>query len=234
MKKIFSILSLLLLVSTSSFGQEKDEIMGFSGTRFFVEGGVGTSWILLPKVFIVDVTDPENNWQILPATNSITGYVGVQAAIPLSRHWMFSPEIDFTYLSGEIRVDELKTGDVSQKMQTYTRIEVPLNFGVLSNDNFWVSFGPIVYFTLSDNKGFDDAVYELTEDNPTDPTIDSDMPVGLRFRLAAYARINRFFITAKFESDLFQKFEFVDDIYKVRLSMQNITIGLGWRTTEAR
>lgn len=230
MKKIFSLLSLFLLVSTCSFGQEKDEVMGFSETRFFIVGGVGTSWIILPKVFIVDVTDPENNWQILPATNSVTGYVGFQAVIPLSKHWLFTPEIDFTYLSGEIRVDELKTGDVAQKMQIYTRVEVPLNFGVLSSDNFWVSFGPIVYFTLSDNKGFDDTVYELT----TNPTIDSDMPVGLRFRLAAYARINRFFINAKFESDLFQKFEFVDDIYKVKLSMQNLTVGFGWRTTEAR
>ena len=230
MKKIFSILSVLLLVTTSSFGQTKDEEMAFSGTGFFVEGGVGTSWILLPKVFIVDVTDPENNWQILPATNNITGYVGFQAAIPLSKNWLFSPEIDITYLSGEIRVDELKTGNVSQKLQVYTRVEIPLNFGVLSGDNFWVSFGPVVFFTLSDNKGFDNAVYELT----TNPTIDSDMPVGLRFRLAAYARMNRFFINAKFESDLFQKFEFVDDVYRVRLSMQNVTVGIGWRTKEAR
>ena len=234
MKRLIILLSLYLTITTVGFSQKEAPLM--SKRNFFVTGGIGTSWIILPKVFLVDENDISNNWQILPATNHFTAYIGFATAIPLSEHWLFTPEIDINYISGQIRVDENKTKETSQKLQTYARIEIPLNFGILSTDNFWATFGPVVYFTLYDNKGFDDAVNALTkpETNPNAPIINSDDYVGLRFRLAAYINANRYFISIKFDSDLFAKFEFVDDEYRMRMSMQSITLGLGWRTSEAR
>ena len=236
MKRRIVILSAFLLMAVSGMCQQADRAI--NKTNFFFTGGIGTSWILLPKVFLVDVDDLENNWQILPANNKITGYVGFMVAMPLSKHWLFTPEIDISFTSGEIRVDALKPDPVTQmprsaqRSQQYTRIEVPLNFGVLSSDNFWVSFGPVVNFTIQDNKGFEEAAFSLIT-NP-EVKIDSDIPFGLGFRLAAYVGIERFFVNVKFQSDLFRSFKFEDGVYDMRMSMQSITLGMGWRTTKER
>lgn len=235
MKRLSNTISILLLVSTLVFGQNEPNMP--SKIELFVKGGFGTSWIIMPKAFLSDPTDLENNWQILPATNSFTGYIGLQSVIPLGEHWLFVPEIDYNYIAGEIRVDQLKPDPVtnepkhSQKLQAYSRIEIPLNIGVLSSDNFWVSLGPVIYFTIADNKGFDNAVYELTQT----ATIDSDNPIGVRFRLAAYITLaDNVYIDIKFDSDLSRKFEYVDGVYNMKMSMQSITIGFGWRTFQNR
>ena len=121
-------------------------------------------------------------------------------------------------------------------MQSYSRIEVPLNFGVISSDNFWVSFGPVVYFTLSDNKGFDDAVFDVADPNRNPPLmLDSDNPLGLRFRLATYILLARGrYIDIKFDSDLKRDFYFRDGVYNMRMSMQSITVGFGFSTNRDR
>lgn len=229
--KIIKLLSLLLLISISGFSQK--EAPSVDEKLFFVKGGLGTSWIIMPKVFLIDPADTSSS-QILPATNSFTGYVGLQAAIPLGKHWLFMPEIDFNYISGEIRVDRILNDPdnpdrFSQKLQAYTRIEVPLNFGVISSDNFWVSFGPVIYFTLSDNKGFDAAVDEIR----TSPVaLNSDIPIGMRFRLAAYIVVGKgMYVDIKFDSDLKRDFYYseTDNVYNMRMSLQSITIGFGYR-----
>lgn len=231
MKRLLTILSLIILGTSMGFSQNgKNKPIK---SEFFIKGGFGTSWIIMPKAFLSDSSDPDNNWQILPATNNFTAFAGMQAVFLLGAHWLFVPEIDYNFIAGQIRVDQLKPDSVSglpkssQKLQTYSRIEVPLNFGVLSSDNFWVSFGPVIYFTIAENKGFDSAVYELTQQ----ATINSDNPVGLRFRLAAYLTLSsRAYIDIKFDSDLSRKFEFSDNVYQMKMSMQSITLGLGWRT----
>lgn len=232
MKKIIIALSIAMLIPF--FGSAQVEAFTPPKVSMFVKGGIGTSWVLLPKVFLSDPDDPNNNWQILPATNNFTGYLGLQTVIRLGDHWRFVPEIDYNYISGEVRVDKVRSNtpddpsETAQKLQTYSRIEVPLNFGVISSDNFWVSFGPVVYFTIADNKAFDDAVYELV-DNP-DVVINSDRPIGLRFRMAIYATLSKnAYIDIKFDSDLGGNFEFKDDIYEMNMSMQSVTIGFGYR-----
>ena len=230
--KLINTLSLLLLVSISGFSQKVP--LTVDNTRFFVKGGVGTSWIIMPKVAFVDTTNL-NNAQILPATNSFTGYIGVQTAIPLGDHWLFLPEIDFNYIAGEIRINrsfqDTTRNTFSQKLQSYARLEIPLNFGVVSSDNFWVSFGPVLFFTLSDNKGFDAAIHEI-EDSQDTFKVDSDNPFGLRFRLAAYVIIGKgMYIDVKFDSDLKRDFFYSesDNTYNIKMSMQSITVGFGYR-----
>ena len=217
MKKILLALSLTILFPTLSSAQ----VESFTPPKVsvFAKGGLGTSRVLLPKVFLSDVNDPNNNWQILPATNSFTGYLGLQAVVRLGDHWRFAPEIDYNYISGEVRVDKVRSNtpddpsETAQKLQMYSRIEVPLNFGLVSSDNFWVSFGPVVYFTIADNKAFDEAVYELVT-NP-DVAIDSDVPVGVRFRMAIYATISKnAYVDIKFDSDIGGNFKYEDNTYK--------------------
>lgn len=236
MMKILQTLGLLLLISTAGFSQK--ELPEVDKTVFFVKGGIGTSWVIMPKVFLINEADTSSA-QILPATNSFTGYVGFQAAIPLGKRWLFMPEIDFNYISGEIRVGRIINDSIkgaSQKLQSYSRIEVPLNFGVISSDNFWVSFGPVVYFTLSDNKGFDDAVFDVADPNRNPPVmLDSDNPLGLRFRLATYILLARGrYIDIKFDSDLKRDFYFRDGTYNMKMSMQSITVGFGFSTNRDR
>ncbi len=190
----------------------------------------------MPKVFLLNPADTSSA-QILPTTNSFTGYIGFQVAIPLGDHWLFMPEIDINYIAGEIRVDRINSSNriepnaFSQKLQSYTRLEIPINFGVVSSDNFWVSFGPVLFFTLSDNKGFDDAVHDI--EDPNNPiNLDSDNPLGLRFRLAAYVIVaNGMYVDIKFDSDLSRKFYYTesDDTYHMKMSMQSVTIGFGYR-----
>ena len=235
MIKLIKTIGLLLLISTTGFSQE--EMPTIDKTLFFAKGGAGTSWIIMPKVYIVDPADTSSA-QILPAINSFTGYVGFQAIIPLGKRWIFMPEIDINYISGEIRVDHLpgKTdvpSTYSQKLQSYTRVELPLNFGVVSSDNFWVSFGPVLFFTLSDNKGFDSAVNEIAQ---TPVTLNSDNPIGLRFRMAAYIVIaKRMYVDFKFDSDLKRDFHYSesDNVYNMKMSLQSITVGFGYNLNRA-
>lgn len=232
MMKLIKTLILFLLISVSGFSQERTSTV--EKNLFFVKGGFGTLWIIMPKIFLIDPADTSSA-QILPATNSFTAYIGFQTAIPLGKHWLFLPEIDFNYIAGEIRVDRIlnnqdESDRFSQKLQSYTRIEVPLNFGVVSSDNFWVSFGPVIYFTLSDNKGFDAAVDEIR--TGTTVNLDSDIPIGLRFRLAAYVIIGKgMYMDLKFDSDLKRDFSYSEsnDVYNMRMSLQSITVGFGYR-----
>ncbi len=234
MRKLIYTLGLLLSISISGFSQ--NEPPSTDKPLFIVKGGGGTSWITMPKVFLLNPADTSSA-QILPTTNSFTGYIGFQVAIPLGDHWLFMPEIDINYIAGEIRVDRINSSNriepnaFSQKLQSYTRLEIPINFGVVSSDNFWVSFGPVLFFTLSDNKGFDDAVHDI--EDPNNPiNLDSDNPVGLRFRLAAYVIVaNGMYVDIKFDSDLSRKFYYTesDDTYHMKMSMQSVTIGFGYR-----
>lgn len=220
---------LLLSIAATGYGQEDNS--NRKPHEIFIKAGFGTSWIIMPKVFIID---PNNSVsaQILPAINGFSGFVGVQTVFHLGNGWLFVPEFDLNYISGEVRVnrteivglDTLATS--AQNLQNYVRAEIPLHFGIRSADNFWVTFGPTLYFTLHDNKGFDNAVYELPVRD--DLKLNSDNPFGVRFRLAAYAPIGeRSYIDIKFESDLGQYFTYANDTWDVKFSFQNISIGYG-------
>jgi hypothetical protein len=230
MKRALTILIVILAFAHSGMSQEK--YGRFEKSVIAWKVGVGTSWVILPKVFLTDVNDPAHNWAILPAKNSFTGYIGAQWIKRLGDHWVFAPEIDINYISGHVRVDEIYSPPADttlsrtvETLQNYVRVEVPFNFGVISNDNFWVTLAPVVYFTLYDNKGFDKAVYSLTDN----AVVDSDQPVGLRFRVAAYALLSeRMYLDIKFDSDLGRNFSFENGVYDARFSLQSVTVGLGW------
>lgn len=240
MTKLIKTIGLLLLISTTGFSQK--ELPTVNKPLFFAKGGIGTSWIIMPKVYLVNPADTSST-QILPATNQLTGYIGFQTVIPLGKRWIFVPEIDINYISGDVRVDALP-GDTdvpsaySQKLQSYTRIELPLNFGLVSSDNFWVTFGPVLFFTLSDNKGFDSAVREIEALDPTvEPVnLNSDNPVGLRFRMAATLVVGKgMYVDVKFDSDLKRDFYYSEseDLYNMKMSLQSITVGFGYRLNRA-
>ena len=238
--KLIKTIGLLLLISTAGFTQKEQPTV--EENLFFAKGGFGTSWIIMPKVYLVNPADTSSA-QILPATNHFTGYIGFQAVIPLGKRWIFVPEIDISYISGEVRVNNLPgKSDVptasSQKLQSYTRVELPLNFGLVSSDNFWVTFGPVVFFTLSDNKGFDSAVREMEALDPTAQPVNlnSDNPIGLRFRMAAYITVAKgMYVDVKFDSDLKRDFHYSesDDTYNMKMSLQSITVGFGYRLNRA-
>ncbi len=184
-KKLVSLFSIIILVSIIASAQDNERQVP-NEPKWIAKGGVRTSWLTFPKVFIVDENDAGNVWSVSPAVNSVTFFLGVQYVIPLGKHWLFIPEIDYHYLSGEVNVNRLKDPALARKLQSYSRISVPLNFGVVSSDNFWFGFGPTVYFTIADNKGFEEAVSELT----TATNINSDVPVGVAARLAAIVDMN--------------------------------------------
>lgn len=232
MKRLFHTM-FLLLAAASVFGQDK--LTTNDKHEIFIKGGIGTSWVILPKVFMVDPQPPNNNAQILPAVNGLHSFVGVQTVFHLGNGWLFVPEFDLSYTSGEIRVnltqyvgpnpDTVRTSN--QNLQSYLRAEVPLHFGVRSKDGFWVSFGPTLYFTLFDNNGFEEAVFSLPA--RPDLALNSKHAMGVRFRLAAYAPVgDRSYIEFKFESDLGQYFTYENNAYDVRFSFQNFTIGYGY------
>ena len=216
MKRVIRLSVIFILLST--FGS-------YSQTIWALKGGGGTSWIIYPKVFLVDETDPDNVWEVAPGKNNISFYVGGAAIIPLSKHWLFIPEANLNYLSGEITVTSIQLNAVSRRVQSYTRLELPLLFAVKSSDKFWFTFGPSVFFTLHDNQGFEKAVEELTAiDN-----VNSKRTIGLRMRLGAALTLSeKMFLEIKFDYDIGSKFAFESDTYEVRLAMQSITAGLGW------
>ena len=227
MKKIISIFSIVVFISFSAFSQKK-RLEATNQMRVFAKGGLGTSWLTFPKVFLVDPDNLNNIWEISPARNNFTFFIGAQGVIPLGRHWVFAPEVSYNYLSGMVKIDRLENPQEAIKLQSYSRIAVPLNFGVVSSDNFWFEFGPIVYFMVADNKGFDRGVNELTQN----AQVNSDEPIGLAMRLGAVARLSpSLFLEAKFEYDVDRKFEYNNGIYDVRIAMQGVTIGLGYALT---
>ena len=187
---------------------------------------------------MVDPDTPYNNAQILPATNGLSGFIGIQTVLSLGNGWLFVPEVDLSYQSGEVRVDLTQYPDANvgrtdtvrssvQELQNYVRAEIPLHFGVRAKDKFWVSFGPTFYVTLYDNKGFENAVYSLPA--RPDLALNSKNPFGVRFRLAAYAPLGeRGYLEIKFESDLSQYFNYENDTYEAKFSFQNISIGYGF------
>lgn len=218
---------------TSSFGQEKTR----SKHEMFLKASAGTSWIILPKVFLISPEDSVSNAQVLPATNGLTGNLGWQTVFHLGEGWLFVPELNLSYISGEVRINrtiyednrvDLDTAYTDQNLQSYVRAEIPLHFGVRSNNNFWVTLGPTLYFTLYDNQGFEEAVENnRVRDNVQ---LDDDNPFGVRFRLAAYAPVGkRSYIDIRFESDLGQYFRFEGNTYEAKFSFQNISIGYGYR-----
>lgn len=234
--KRLTLIFIATMTITLSFGQM--EVRNVEKNELFLKAGGGTAWIIMPKVYIVSPVDSISNAQVLPATNGPSGFLGLQYVVHLGDGWLFVPEVDLTYVGGEVRVNRIiynynnsgmDTISSVQNVQSYVRAEIPLHFGVRSNDNFWVSFGPTLYFTLHDNKGFDNAVESLppTINNPYE--VKSDNPIGVRFRLAAYAPVGeRTYIDVKFESDLGHYFRYENNTYEAKFSFQNISIGVGY------
>jgi len=223
MKRV-TIFSILIFISFSIAAQDT-KIEADEEFRLYAKSGVGTSWLTFPKVFLVDENNVNNVWSISPALNNVTFFAGVQGVIRIGKHWVFAPEIDYHYLSGQVKIIRLENSTESRKTQIYSRIDVPINFGVVSSDNFWFEFGPVVYFTIADNKGFEEAVSELTQN----ASVDSSVPVGLAMRLGAVIRVsNRVYAEVKFDYDLGRKFEYNNGVYDVRIAMQGVTIGVGY------
>lgn len=193
--------------------------------RFALKGGAGTSWVTYPKVFVLpDTTDVNNVWELSPATNSATFYLGGEAVISMGEHWFFRGELSYSYISGEVKVDKLSTYEQSRKLQAYSRLNIPLLFGIKSKDDFFFSFGPVVFINLHDNNGFKEAIAELTPQE-----VDSTVPWGLQMRLAADIQVQKnLFLEIKFDYDLGKYFRYNEstEIFEARLAMQGITGGL--------
>ena len=182
------------------------------------KAGGGTSWIAFPKVFLQDPSDADNTWEIAPATNSGTFYVGGEAIVQLDQYHAFRIEVSYSYTSGEVNVSEIGASKQARKLQAYNRLEIPLLFTVKSNDSFWFSLGPAVFINLSDN-----AVHELAPD----AIIDATVPWGIRARLAADIQLDEhLFLEIKFDYDLGKHFEYIGSTYEVRMAMQGITGGV--------
>lgn len=214
MKRLF-LLTLILGMFFSSSAQ----------IRFALKGGAGTSWAAFPKVFVLpDTTKVDNVWEISPATNNVTFYIGGEALINMGEHWVFRGELSYSYISGEIKVDKLSSNEQSRKLQAYSRLNIPLLFGIQSKDEFFFSFGPVVFINLHDNNGFNEAVAELTTQE-----VDSTVPFGLQMRLAANIQVQKnLFLEIKFDYDLGKYFRYNEStqVFEARLAMQGITGGL--------
>lgn len=214
MKKLLLLILILGMFFTSS-----------AQIKFALKGGAGTSWVTFPKVFVLpDTSDVNNVWELSPATNSGNFYIGGEAVIPMGDNWFFRGELSYSYISGEVKVDKLKTAQQARKLQAYSRLNIPLLFGVKSKDEFFFSFGPVIFINLHDNHGFDEAVGELTPQ-----AVDSSVPVGLQARLAADIQVQKnLFLEIKFDYDLGKYFRFNESsqIYETRIAMQGITAGL--------
>ena len=225
MNRLTIFIALVLILPLTSKAQQIIELETTPGIKWVAKGGIGTSWLTFPKVFLVDPDNAENVWSISPATNNVTFDLGMQCVVPLGKHWLFLPEVNYSFLSGEVNVNRLETSQIARKLQTYSRISIPINFAITSKDNFWFAFGPSVFFTVADNKGFDNAVFELT----SNANVNSDNPVGLSLRvLAAIELSDKMYIDFKFEYDTSRRFEFENDVYEVRMAMQSISVGVGY------
>lgn len=196
---------------------------GYSQLRFALKAGGGPSWLAFPKVFLQDPVVLNNTWEIQPGTTGGHFYLGGEMITTLGEHWLFRGELSVSYISGSVNVDELLTNRQARKLQSYVRTNIPLLVTVKSTDHFWFSFGPVVYITLHDNKGFDDAVHELA----TAAVIDSTRPFGMGARLAGNIQLqDHLYLEVKFDYDLNKYFKYENNTYKVRMAAQGVTFGL--------
>ena len=228
MNKLILSLTFIFLFSFSSQSQELIDIEAPRSFQIVGKANIGTAWLTFPKAFLVNPEDIEEVWSVAPAQNNLAAAIGAQGVVRLGKHWVFLPELGVSYLSGEIQIDDIKNGRASRHLQSYTRLDVPLHFAVMSTDNFWFAFGPTVFFTVHDNKGFDQAVEDLTPATQ----VDSDIPVGYRISLIAAIELSEnFYIDARFEMDQGRHFRYntSTQTYEVRSAMQNISIGIGYR-----
>ena len=128
-------------------------------------------------------------------------------------------------MSGEVSVTEILTGTQVRKLQSYSRISLPVLLMVKSNDSFWFSLGPNFYFNIGDNNGLVDAIAELA---PL-PKIDASFPFGVGVRLAADIRLQEnLYLEVKFDYDIGKHFNYIEgtDTYDARMAMQGLTGGL--------
>ena len=227
MNKLIILIVFIFSSYTISYSQELIDLEAPSKFSIVGNAGVGTSWLTFPKAFLVNPENVNDVWSVAPAINGFCAEIGAQGIVRLGKHWVFLPEIGFSYLSGEIQIDELAVKKAARELQSYVRLNVPLHFGLVSTDNFWFAFGPTVFFTLHDNKGFDTAVNDLTQV----ARVDSDVPVGLSISIIAAIEVNkRMYIDAKFEYDTIKYFRYntSTETYEVRPAMQHITVGIGY------
>ena len=233
MNKLIIPLVFIFFSVTISFSQELIDIEAPSKFSIAGNAGVGTSWLTFPKAFLVNPEDVNDVWSVAPSTNGFCAEIGVQGILRLGKHWVFLPEIGFSYLSGEMQINELAVNKAARELQSYVRLNVPLHFGLVSTDNFWFAFGPTVFFTLHDNKGFDKTVSDLTQV----ARVDSDVPVGISISIIAAIEVNdRMYIDAKFEYDTIKHFRYntSTETYEVRPAMQHVTIGVGYLLHQAK
>lgn len=216
MKKLV-IITLFISLSFCAKAQEKIE--------WGIKAGVGTSWAAFPKVFLQDANDAFNTWEIAPATNNVTFYVGAEMILNFGKNHAIRTEIGYNYVSGEVSITETLTGNQVRELQSYSRISLPVLLMVKSNDSFWFSLGPNFYFNIGDNNGLVDAIAEL---NPV-PKIDASFPFGVGVRLAADIRLqDNLYLEVKFDYDIGKHFDYIEDtdIYDVKMAMQGLTGGL--------
>ncbi len=228
MNKLIIVFTFVFLLPFAAHSQELIDLEDPPKFQLAVKGNIGTSWLTFPKAFLVDPEDVNNVWSVAPASNSFCGAVGLQGIYFLGKNWRFLPEIGLSYLSGEVQIAQLEASRASRELQSYVRLNVPLHFAVISNDNFWFAFGPTVFFTLHDNKGFDKAVKELTQV----AKVDSDIPVGVALSIIAAIKLTkRMYVDLRFEFDQIKHFRYNNstETYEVRSAMQNISIGIGYR-----
>lgn len=209
------VISILFLISIQWAAQAQ--------TDWAIKAGFGTSWVAFSKVFLQDPNDANNTWEIAPATNSVTFYLGGEVLLAINDHLGFRGELSYYYVSGEVNVSEIITSQQARKLQAYHRLEVPILFSVKSDDSFWFSIGSSVFFTLADNKGLEEAIHELALDTP----IDSSVPIGIKARIAANMKLtNHLSLEIKFDYDLGKHFNYEDNVYDIKMAMQGITGGL--------
>ena len=190
-----------------------------------VLAGGGTSWIILPKVFLVDPQDARNVWAVSPGANSVAAHLAVDYNYRLNENWHMGTGAALSYTSGSIKITSLALQATSTEIQSYLRLDIPLFFGVRSADNLWFNFGPGIFFNLYDNQGVNKAIDNLTSADNVNTV--RRVGVNARFALGFYISDN-LFLNIMFISDFGRKFYYENDTYQIRMSMQNISVGLGW------
>ncbi len=215
MMKKFIIVIAFIYVSYSALAQ----------SEWGVLAGGGTSWIILPKVFLVDPQDIRNVWEVAPGANSIAGYLSVDYSHRINDNWHVGTGASFFYTSGSIKITSVALQATATDIQSYLRMDIPVFFGVRSTDDLWFNFGPGIFFNLYDNQGVNKAIDNLTSADKVSTT--RRVGINARFALGFYISDN-LFLNIMFISDFGRKFYFENDTYQIRLSMQSITVGLGW------
>ncbi len=193
-----------------------------------IKGGLGTSWLAFPKVYLQDPVIPENTWEIAPATNNATYYVEGEMYYELSDHMGFRAALGYSFFSGEVSVTSLLAQTQERRLQMYHRLQVPVLFSIRSDDSFWFSLGPTVFVNLADNNALEEAVTAITQN---DVPLDVEVPIGVAWRLVANIRLKeRLFLEVKFDYDLGKHFNFneTSQRYDVKMAMQGISSGINY------